>query len=158
MLEVTHSPLVLSYWGKPSHGILEGHRSYLGYYGECINLKDTEFFQTDYHVHAIQMNISTLPTPIAIRLGVCFPSACSSQEFATILSEMDVASVITMAGNPFSVRNNNSMYVSINSNDMSRTFCPQTDQDYDASAIVALIFCGVVHCLSLGVLATSQIY
>ena len=29
MLELSHSPLMRHYWGKPSHGILEGHISYL---------------------------------------------------------------------------------------------------------------------------------
>jgi len=146
MLESTHSSLMLRYWdswGKPSHGILEGHTSYLGYYDECINLKDTEFGETDYCVYPMQMNISTIPTPIAIQVGICFPSGCSSQEFATILSEMDMTSVVTVAGNPFSLRYNDNFYISINSSNMSTTYCPQTDEDYDVSAIVALIFCGV---------------
>ena len=147
MLESTHSSLMLRYWdswGKPSHGILEGHTSYLGYYDECIDLKDTEFGETDYCVYAMQMSISTVPSPVGIKVGVCFPSACSSQEFAAILSEMDITSVISVAFDPFSLGNNNSMFVSINSSDMSTTLCPKTDEDYDASAIIALVFCGVV--------------
>ena len=146
MLESTHSSLMLRYWdswGKPSHGILEGHTSYLGYYDECINLKDTDFGETDYCIYAMQMNISTIQTPIPIQVGVCFPSACSSQEFARILSEMDITSVITVIGNPFST-GNNTMSVSINSNDKSATFCPQTDEDYDVSTILVLIACGVI--------------
>ena len=146
MLESTQSPLMLRYWdswGKPSHGILEGHTSYLGYYDECINLKDTDFGETDYCIYAMQMNISTIQAPIPIQVGVCYPSACSSQEFARILSEMDITSVITVIGNPFST-GNNTMSVSINSNDKSATFCPQTDEDYDVSTILVLIACGVI--------------
>ena len=65
MLESTraHSPLMLRYWdswGKPSHGILEGHTSYLGYYDECINLKGTDYGETDYCIYVMQMNISTI--------------------------------------------------------------------------------------------------
>ncbi|XP_065885946.1 nose resistant to fluoxetine protein 6-like [Dysidea avara] len=146
MLESTQSPLMLRYWdswGKPSHGILEGHTSYLGYYDECINLKDTDFGETDYCIYAMQMNLSTIQAPIPIQVGVCYPSACSSQEFARILSEMDITSVITVIGNPFST-GNNTISVSINSDDKSATFCPQTDEDYDVSTILVLIACGVI--------------
>jgi len=146
ILESTNSPLMLRYWdswGKPSHGILEGHTSYLGYYDECINLKDTDFGETDYCIYAMQMNISTLLKPILIQVGVCFPSSCSSQEFARILSEIDVTSVVTLAGNSFSIENY-TVSVNVNSNDKSASFCPQTDEDYDASTILIIIGCGVV--------------
>jgi len=146
MLESTHSPLTLRYWdswGKPSHGVLEGHTSYLGYYDECVNLKDTDFGETDYCIYGMQMNISIVPTPVPIQVGVCFPSACTSQEFGRILSEMDITSIITVAGTSFSIENN-TMSVSIKSDDMSATFCPKTDEDYDLGTTVSLIVCGVI--------------
>ena len=141
MLELSHSPLILRYWdswGKPSHGILEGHTSYLGYYDECINLKDTEFGETDYCVYAMQMSISISPIVIPIQVGVCFPSSCSSQEFARILSEMDITAIMLVG----SLGNNVS--VSVNSYDKSAPFCPLTDEGYDASSILILVVCATM--------------
>jgi len=141
MLELSHSPLILRYWdswGKPSHGILEGHTSYLGYYDECINLKDTEFGETDYCVYAMQMSISISPIVIPIQVGVCFPSSCSSQEFARILSEMDITAIMLVG----SLGNNVS--VSVNSYDKSAPFCPLTDEGYDVSSILILVVCATM--------------
>ncbi|XP_065918694.1 nose resistant to fluoxetine protein 6-like [Dysidea avara] len=146
MLESKNSPLMLRYldsWGKPSHGILEGHTSYLGYYDECINLKDTDFGETDYCIYAMRLNMSTISKPIPIRVGVCFPSACSSQEFIRILSEMDITSIITVSGNPFST-GKRTVSLTIDTTDNSATLCPQTDENYNISSILILIICGVI--------------
>ena len=44
-LQATKPQLMARYWdswSKPSDGILTGHTTFLGYYDECINLKNTD--------------------------------------------------------------------------------------------------------------------
>ena len=41
-------------WGKPSDGILYGHTVFLGYYDECIDLKNTLVGKTKYCIYAIE--------------------------------------------------------------------------------------------------------
>jgi len=35
-----------------------------------------------------------------IKIGVCYPSACSPYEFATVLSKMSISSTISLTANP----------------------------------------------------------
>ena len=47
-LQLTHPKLMAQYWdswGKLSDGMLYGHTAFLGYYDECIDLKNIPIFQ-----------------------------------------------------------------------------------------------------------------
>ena len=88
-------------WGKPSHGILKGHTMFLGYYDECINLKDTAIGKTKYCIYTVQVKLNSSLKPFNLEEdaclsldcmeinesidGVCYPSACTSDEFGLVL-------------------------------------------------------------------------
>ena len=58
VLQATEPQLMAHYWdswGKPSDGILTGHTTFLGYYDECINLKNTDLGDMKYCVYPILM-------------------------------------------------------------------------------------------------------
>jgi len=81
-------------WGKPSHGILKGHTMFLGYYDECINLKDTAIGKTKYCIYTVEVKLNSSLKPANLKEdaclsldcmetnesinGVCYPSACTS--------------------------------------------------------------------------------
>ena len=121
-LEVSDPQLMAYYWdswGKPSDGILTGHTTFLGYYDECIDLKNTALGKTMYCIYSVIMESNILLNNTAdsskdtcssnecpalvnmssvtdIKMGICYPSQCSSSEFATVLSTMDITDVATM--------------------------------------------------------------
>ena len=50
-LQETHPQLMAQFWdswGKPSEGILYGHTAFLGYYDECMDLKNTAVGEISY--------------------------------------------------------------------------------------------------------------
>ena len=62
-LEVNDPQLMAYYWdswGKPSDGLLTGHTTFLGYYDECVGLKNTALGETKYCIYSMNMetNIS----------------------------------------------------------------------------------------------------
>ncbi|XP_065917929.1 nose resistant to fluoxetine protein 6-like [Dysidea avara] len=168
-LEIKEPSVMAAYWdswGKPSHGILKGHTVFLGNYDECRNLKDTTVGETKYCIYAVHMKTNSLLKPanleddvclssdcmetnksIDIKVGVCYPSACSSDEFGLILSKMDITSVITVTNNPFS-NMKKIINVKFSGVDISSTFCSQTDVEYESSTtgviIVSRILIGLV--------------
>ena len=178
MLAVSEPQLIADYWdswGKPSHGILKGHTAFLGYYDECINLKNTAVGDTKFCIYAVKMNVNHLHTPssqqdevcltsdcstvknttnsVDIKIGVCYPSACSPNEFGIILSQMDISSVNTIISNPFS-NETNTVSIELSNVDDSATFCPQTDVEYDTGTVAVTVICGVlVGLVVMGTLA-----
>ena len=167
-LQSTHPQLMAQYWdswGKPSDGILYGHTAFLGYYDECMDLKNTPVGKTSYCIYAVQMNITTLynpsesqdevcyssdcPVPVNtslssnIQVGVCYPSTCSPNEFALVLSRMNIISVTNMTANPFS-NATQTVTVGLTSTGDSPIFCPQTNVEYDTGTLVILAICGLL--------------
>ena len=150
-------------WGKPSDGILTGHTTFLGYYDECIDLKNTAMGETKYCIYS--MNVETIltdttdpskdiysssecPTPlnvsssIDIKVGICYPSQCSSTEFATVLSAMTINNVVTITTFPFS---NKMIYaIKVKSNSDSPAFCPDVNVELDRGAVAVIIVCALL--------------
>ncbi|XP_065897444.1 nose resistant to fluoxetine protein 6-like isoform X2 [Dysidea avara] len=164
-LQSTHPQLMAQYWdswGKPSDGIVYGHTTFLGYYDECMDLKNTPVGETNYCIYTMQMNITTFynpseyqdevcyssecPVPINtsvssnIQVGVCYPSTCSPNEFALVLSRMNIISVTTMTVNPFS-NTTQTITIQLTSTGDSPTFCPQTDVEFDKGTIATFVVC-----------------
>ncbi|XP_065897349.1 nose resistant to fluoxetine protein 6-like [Dysidea avara] len=176
-LQSIHPQLMAQYWdswGKPSDGIVYGHTTFLGYYDECMDLKNTPVGETNYCIYTMQMNITTFynpseyqdevcyssdcPIPINtsvssnIQVGVCYPSTCSPNEFALVLSRMNVISDTTMAVNPFS-NTTQTVTIQLTSTGDSPTFCPQTDVEYDTGTLVVIVIC--ITLLGLTILGTG---
>ena len=163
-LEVSDPHLMAYYWdswGKPSDGILTGHTTFLGYYDECIDLKNTALGDTKYCIYSMNMetNISLTNSPylsnnvctssecpnlvnrssvIDIKIGVCYPSQCSSTEFATVLSMLSINNVATMTASPLS--NKMISYTMKLKNDSS-AFCPETNVELDKGALMVIMVC-----------------
>ena len=166
-LQVNDPQLMAYYWdswGKPSDGILTGHTTFLGYYDECIDLKNTAVGETKYCIYSMNMETiltdtidpskdvcssSECPTPlnvsssIDIKVGICYPSQCSSTEFATVLSAMTVNNVVTMTTFPFSNKMI-SYAMMLRSNDDSLVFCPDVNVELDRGAIAVIIVCALL--------------
>ena len=165
-LEVNDPQLMAYYWdswGKPSDGILTGHTTFLGYYDECIDLKNTAVGETKYCIYSMNMDTfltdttdpskdvcssSECPTPlnmssaIDIKVGVCYPSQCSPTEFATVLSSMTINNVVTMT-TPFS--NKIISYdMKLKGNSDSPAFCPDVNVELDGGAIAVIIICAIL--------------
>ena len=151
-------------WGKPSDGILTGHTTFLGYYDECIDLKNTAVGETKYCYYSMNMDTiltdttypskdvcssSECPTPlnvsssIDIKVGICYPSQCSSTEFATVLSAMTINSVVTMNTSPFSNKMI-SYAMKLKSNNDSPAFCPDVNVELDGGAVAVIIACALL--------------
>ncbi|XP_065887197.1 nose resistant to fluoxetine protein 6-like [Dysidea avara] len=165
LLETSEPQLMAEYWdswGKPNHGILKGHTAFLGYYDECMNLKKTAIGDTRFCLYAVKMNIGilhnyqdevcltddcsngrNLTSSVNIKIGVCYPEACSPNEFGIVLSKMDITSINTITSNPFSNKTS-TVNVRLTDVDNSATFCPQTDVEYDTVTIVIIVMCGVL--------------
>ncbi|XP_065895284.1 nose resistant to fluoxetine protein 6-like [Dysidea avara] len=175
-LQSTHPQLMAQYWdswGKPSDGIVYGHTTFLGYYDECVDLKNTPVGETNYCIYTMQMNItafynpseyqdevcysSDCPVPINtsvtsnIQIEVCYPSPCSPNEFALVLSRMNIISVTNMTANPFS-NATQTLTVQLSSTGDPPTFCPQSGVEFDTGAAVVTGVC--VAFVGLVVLAT----
>jgi len=58
---------------------------------------------------------------VNVQVGVCYPSACSPDEFASVLKTIDAISVTT-----------HTHTIQLASTGDSPMFCPQTDIEYDA--------------------------
>ena len=116
ILQETHPQLMAQFWdswGKPSEGILYGHTVFLGYYDECMDLTKTAVGETSYCIYGMKMSFSaahntsgpfedevcyssSCSQPVMdfnVQVGVCYPSACSPDEFASVLTTMDAISV-----------------------------------------------------------------
>ena len=154
-LQETHPQLMAQFWdswGKPSEGILYGHTAFLGYYDECMDLKNTAVGETSYCMYEMKMSFiathnasrpvedevcysSNCSQPIKdfnIQVGVCYPSACSPDEFASVLTAIDAISVTT-----------HTHAIKLASTGDSPTFCPQTDIEYDTGTKIMFGICGI---------------
>ena len=77
--------------------------------------------------------------PVTLRLVyVSYPSSCSPNEFALVLSRMNITSVTTMTANPFSDATQ-SVIIQLTSTGNFPTFCPQTDMEYDTTALILIV-------------------
>ena len=47
-------------WGKPSDGILSGYTTFLGYYDECIDLKNTDLGDMKYCIYPMVMDTNII--------------------------------------------------------------------------------------------------
>ena len=54
-------------WGKPSDGILTGHTTFLGYYDECINLKNTDLSDMRYCIYPMVMGTIIMQRSLALK-------------------------------------------------------------------------------------------
>ena len=168
-LQATEPQLMAQYWdswGKPSDGILTGHTTFLGYYDECINLKNTNLGDVKYCIYPMTMDtdimrrsasesedgachLSDCPMPVNtssmlnVKVGVCYPSACSANEFGEVLSNMNITSVTTMMGDPFS-DTTNTFTIRLSTIKGSSPFCPVTESEYDAGTISLVVMCGLL--------------
>ena len=169
-LEVSDPQLMAYYWdswGKPSDGILTGHTTFLGYYDECIDLKNTALGETKYCMYSMIMEtntslIDTAADPlkgvctspecsasvnkssvIDIKVGVCYPSQCSSTEFETIISTMAINNV-AMTTSPFSSKINSYATKLKSTAGNSQAFCPDTKVELDTGAIAVIIVCEIL--------------
>ena len=164
-LEAAEPTLMAQYWdswGKPSSGILYGHTVFLGYYDECIDLKYTAVGETKYCIYAMEMNSTFMhdfkdkvcqaedcPKPLnanastTIEIGVCYPSACTPNEFAIVLSNMDISFSTSLTANPFdSVMNSHT--TKLTSTSEAPAFCPKTDAEYDSGTTAVIAVFGVL--------------
>ena len=180
LLAVSEPQMIADYWdswGKPSHGILKGHTAFLGNYDECVNLKTTIVGDTKFCIYAVKMNvINTRKTaneqdvavcltpdcsvernttyPVDIKIGVCYTSACSPNEFGNVLSTMDINTVYTINSNNLFSDETNTVSMLLSYVDNSAIFCPQTDIEYDSGTVAVIIMCGVlVGLVAIGTLA-----
>ena len=169
-LEVSDPQLMAYYWdswGKPSDGILIGHTTFLGYYDECIDLKNTELGETKYCIYSMIMETNTSlidavdslkdvcispecpvsvnnkSSVIDIKVGVCYPSQCSSTEFEIIISTMAINNIAT-ATSPFSSKINSYAVKLKSTVGDSQVFCPDTNVKLDTGAIAVIIVCGIL--------------
>ena len=167
-LQATEPQLMAHYWdswGKPSDGILTGHTTFLGYYDECMNLKNTDLGDMKYCIYPMIMvtnvmqrpsesedgvcHSSNCPMPVNtstelnVKVGVCYPSVCSANEFAVVLSKMNIKSMTTMMSDPFSDKTN-TITINLNITEDSPPFCPVTDVEYDAGTIAVIAMCVIL--------------
>ena len=176
-LQATKPQLVARYWdswGKPSDSLLTGHTTFLGYYDECIYLKYTELGEMSFCMYPMTMNTNILQTPSAsqdgvcqssdcpmavntsttlnVKVGVCYPSACSANEFSLVLSNMNITSVTTARNDPFSDTTNT---VTINLN-VIKNYPPICSMkgEYDAGTIAMIILCLIL--IGLVVMGTTM--
>ena len=163
-LQTTEPQLMAHYWdswGKPSDGILTGHTTFLGYYDECINLKNTDLGDMKYCIYPMIMDTNVMQRPsesedgvchssncpmpvntstmLNVKVGVCYPSVCSANDFAVVLSKMNIKSVTTMTSD-----STNTITTSLNIIKDSPPFCPVTDEEYDAGTIAVIAVCVIL--------------
>ena len=165
-LEVSDPQLTAYYWdswGKPSDGILTGDTTFLGHYDECIDLKNTVLGEMKYCLYSMIMETNAsmtnpadssegicssneCPVPINIssatdiKVGICYPSQCSSTEFATVLSTIVITNVAEITS-PYKI---NSYATTIKSTGHSPAFCPDTDTELDTGAVIVIAICGLL--------------
>ena len=76
-IQATKPQLMARYWdswGKPSDGILTGHTTFLGYYDECINLKNTDLGDMKYCIYPMVMDTNITQRSSESEDGVCHSS------------------------------------------------------------------------------------
>ena len=165
-LQATKPQLMARYWdswGKPSDGILTGHTTFLGYYDECIDLKNTDLGDMKYCIYPMVMDTNILQkqnesedgvchssncpmqaedasSALNVKVGVCYPSVCSANEFAVV---MNITGVGTSMSNLFS-DTTNTITVKLNSNKDLSPFCPVTDVEYDTGTIAVIAVCVIL--------------
>ena len=167
-LQATEPQLMAHYWdswGKPSDSILTGHTTFLGYYDECINLKNTDLGDMKYCIYPMIMDTNVMQRPsesedgvchssncpmpvntstvLNVKVGVCYPSVCSANDFAIVLSKMNIKSVTTMTSDPFS-DTTNTITIDLNITEDSPPFCPVTDEEYDSGTIAVIAVCVIL--------------
>ena len=164
-LQATKPQLMARYWdswGKPSDGILTGHTTFLGYYDECINLKNTDLGDMKYCIYPMVMDTNIMQRSsesedgvchssncpaqanasslLNVKVGVCYPSVCSANEFAVV---MNITGVATSISNLFS-DTTNTVTIRLKSSKDSSPFCPVTDVEYDAGTIAVIAVCAIL--------------
>ena len=165
-LEVSDPQLMAYYWdswGKPSDGILTGDTIFLGHYDECINLKNTALGEMKYCLYSMIMETNaSLTSPLdssegvcssnecpvstemsstaVIKVGTCYPSQCSSTEFATVLSTMVITNVAKITS-PDKIY---TYATTVKSTGHSLAFCPDSDIELDTGVVVVIIICGLL--------------
>ena len=77
-----------------------------------------------------------------VKVGVCYPSVCSANEFAVVLSKMNITSMTTVISDPFS-DTRNTVIIKLITED-SPPFCPVTDVEYDAGTIAVIAVCAIL--------------
>ena len=144
---------------------MTGHTTFLGYYDECINLKNTDLGDMKYCIYPMIMDTNVMQGPseseggvchssncpmpvntstvLNVKVGVCYPSACSANEFAVVLSKMNIKSVTTMTSDPFSDKTN-TITINLNITEDSPPFCPVTDVEYDTGTIAVIAMCVIL--------------
>ena len=168
-LQASEPQLMARYWdswGKPSDSILTGHTTFLGYYDECINLKNTALGNMKYCIYPMIMdnNINHSPSDsdddvchssncpstavnvsivMKVKVGVCYPSACSANEFGVVLSKMNITSVTTMTSDPFS-DTTNTVTIRLHHDGDAPSSCPAIDAEYDAGTKVVIVVCVIL--------------
>ena len=167
-LQATEPQLMARYWdswGKPSDSILTGHTTFLGYYDECIDLKNTDLGEMKYCIYPMAMDSNIMQrlsesedgichstncpmsvnasSALNVKVGVCYPSVCSANEFAVVLSKMNITIVTTLTSDPFS-DTINTITIKLNSSEDSSPFCPVTDVEYDAGTIAVIAVCVIL--------------
>ena len=80
---------------------------------------------------------------------MCYPAVCSPNEFAVVLSKINITSVTTVTSDPFSDITN-TVTISLNSHEASSPFCPVTDVKYDDGTIAFIVMCAVLVRLVVG--------
>ena len=177
-LEVSDPQLTAYYWdswGKPSDGILTGDTTFLGHYDECIDLKNTALGEMKYCLYSMIMETNAsmtnpadssegicssneCPVPINIssatdiKVGICYPSQCSSTEFATVLSTIVITNVAKITS-PYKI---NSYATTIKSTGHSTAFCPDTDTELDTGTVIVIAICGLL--IGLAVVGSTVDY
>ena len=167
-LQATEPQLMAHYWdswGKPSDGILTGHTNFLGYYDECMNLKNTALGNMKYCIYPMIMDTNIMQRPsesdkdvchsseclmpvntstvLNVKVGVCYPSACSANEFAVVLSKMNVTSVTTLRSDTFSDKTN-TITIRLNSDGSAPLSCTAIDAEYDAGTKAVIALCVIL--------------
>lgn len=78
-----------------------------------------------------------------VKVGVCYPSACSANEFAVVLSKMNITSMTTLRSDPFS-DNTNTITIRLNSDRSTPFSCPAINAEYDAGTKAVIATCVIL--------------
>ena len=78
-------------FGKVGAGILTGNVIYLGYYDQCIDIGNTDFCRFPFNI-TVSTNTTvnfTAPAGAPFEFAMCFPSACTAEEFYGLFFDAD---------------------------------------------------------------------
>ena len=70
--------------------MLYGHTAFLGYYDECMDLKNTPVGKTKYCVYTMQMDVTTFYNPSEAQDEVCYSSDCRVPINTSVSSNIQV--------------------------------------------------------------------